>query len=186
MSQPDEPVSEPGLEAFLDQPTDDLRQWAWLWEEDRQFPVVSHRTGLAGKLIVAFKRLLRPFVRAPQADLWERQRVFNQILISHLGHTGRSLSSLAEDVETIGKDLQQVQEEILADMRGIQGDINGNVKGLSQDLDDFRRKGLLDVMRHTDALFSRLDQKMDRVRREVRTIAEKAPPASRSGPYRSD
>ena len=84
-----------------------------------------------------------------------------------------SLDSLAEDTDTIGRDLQRVQQEILADLRSIQRDINGNVTGLSDDLDDFRRKGLEDVMRHTDALFSRLDQKLDRVRREIRQTSGK-------------
>ena len=171
MSRPDEPVPESRLESFLVEPTDNLREWAWLWEGDHQFPVVSHRGGLIGKGIVAFKRLLRPFVRAPQADLWERQRVFNQILIAHLLEVKESLASLADDTDRIGGDLQRVQKEILADLRSIQRDINGNVQGLSDDLDDFRRKGLEDVMRHTDALFSRLDQKLDRVRRETRRIS---------------
>jgi len=180
MPQPDEPVSAPGLEAFLDEPTDDLSHWAWLWEGDHTFPVASHRAGLGGRMIVAFKRLLRPFVRAPQADLWERQRVFNQILIAHLSEIHSSLTSLAGDIDTIGKDLHQVQKEILGDMREIQRDINGNVRDLSQNLDDFQRKGMVDVMRHTDALFSRLDQKLDRVRRQARNAVEKGtPPESR-------
>jgi hypothetical protein len=36
---------------------------------DHRFPVRSHR-GLFGRLVVLGKRLLRPFVAAPQADLW--------------------------------------------------------------------------------------------------------------------
>ncbi len=182
MSQPDEPVSELGLEAFLDDPTYDLNHWAWLWQGDHAFPVASHRGGLLGRSIVACKRLLRPLVRAPQADLWERQRVFNHILISHLNEIHGSLTSLARDLDGIGKDLQQVQSEILDDMRRIQGDINGNVRGLSRDLDDFQRKGMVDVMRHTDALFSRLDQKLDRVRRQaLEAVEEKAAPEHRGG-----
>ena len=171
MASPDESVPQPLLEAFLDEPTRNLDDWAWLWEGDHRFPVASHRGGIVGKVVVAFKRLLGPLVRSPQADLWERQRVFNQILIAHLSDTKRSVERLADDTEMVGSDLQQVQQEILADLRSIQRDINGNVKGLSEELDDFRRKGLEDVMRHTDALFSRLDQKMDRVRRELRKIA---------------
>ena len=146
-----------------------------MWESDQPFPIVSHRGGVLGRLIVGCKRLLRPLVRAPQADLWERQRVFNQILIARLVGLQRSLDDLAADIDTVGKDLQQVQREIVEDMRAIQRDINGNVRGLSEDLDDFRRKGMFDVMRHTDALFSRLDQKMDRLRRKVRQAAGERP-----------
>ena len=177
MASPDESAPTPRLEAFLDEPTRNLDEWAWLWEGDHRFPVVSHRGGIVGRVVVAFKRLLGPLVRAPQANLWERQRVFNQILISQLSDTQRSVERLADDTETIGRDLQEVQQEILADLRSIQRDINGNVKGLSEELDDFRRKGLEDVMRHTDALFSRLDQKLDRVRRELRRTA-----GTRGGP----
>ena len=39
---------------------------------------------LLGRLLVGFKRLLRPLVKTPQNDLWERQRTFNLILIEHL------------------------------------------------------------------------------------------------------
>jgi SAM-dependent methyltransferase len=34
---------------------------------------------------VAWKRLVRPLVKVPQNDLWERQRIFNLILLEHLG-----------------------------------------------------------------------------------------------------
>ena len=173
MPQPDEPASEPGVQAFFEEPAEDLEQWAAVWEADRTFPIASHRGGLAGRLIVFFKRLARPLVRAPLADLWERQRVFNQILIARQIETNRVLESLGDDLSTVGKDLQQVQQEVLSDIRAIQNDINGNVRELSDDLDDFRRKGLIDVMRHTDALFSRLDQKLDRVRRNVQRLADR-------------
>ena len=171
------PASNSDLESFLEKPTDDLGRWQEIWEGDYAFPIRTHRPGLPGRLVVALKRvarLFRPLVSVPQADLWERQRVFNRVLISHLAGLGNSLAALSEDVDSLGKDLQQVQEEILRDMREIQRDINGNVRGLSEDLDDFRRKGLFDVMRHTDALFSRLDQRMDRLRRATDEIARRA------------
>ena len=74
----------PGLDDFLVEPTRDLDDWRWLWSGDHAFPIRSHR-GLLGRLLVGFKRLLRPLVKTPQNDLWERQRTFNLILIEHLG-----------------------------------------------------------------------------------------------------
>jgi SAM-dependent methyltransferase len=73
----------PAIDDFLVEPTRDLADWHWLWKEDREFPIRSHR-GLLGGLLVAWKRLLRPLVRVPQNDLWDRQRVFNLILLEHL------------------------------------------------------------------------------------------------------
>jgi O-antigen chain-terminating methyltransferase len=35
-------------------------------------------------VLVAWKRLLRPLVKVPQNDLWERQRIFNVVLLEHL------------------------------------------------------------------------------------------------------
>lgn len=74
----------PSIDEFLDDPTRDLADWEWLWKGDHPFPIRSHR-GPVGRLLVAFKRLFRPLVRVPQNDLWERQQIFNLILIEHLG-----------------------------------------------------------------------------------------------------
>jgi SAM-dependent methyltransferase len=68
---------------FLVEPTRDLEDWRWLWAGDHAFPIQSHR-GVLGRLLVGFKRLLRPLVKTPQNDLWERQGTFNLILIEHL------------------------------------------------------------------------------------------------------
>jgi len=74
----------PSIDDFLAEPTRDLTDWEWLWKGDHPFPIRSHR-GPFGKLLVAFKRLFRPLVRVPQNDLWERQQIFNLILLEHLG-----------------------------------------------------------------------------------------------------
>ena len=55
----------PSLDDFLVEPTRDLLDWQWLWREDHPFPVQSHR-GFVGRLVVLFKRLFRPLVKAPQ------------------------------------------------------------------------------------------------------------------------
>src|SRR6202023_1210540 len=73
----------PRVDDFLVEPTRELEDWHWLWKEDREFPIRSHR-GLFGRVLVAWKRLLRPLVKVPQNDLWERQRIFNVILLEHL------------------------------------------------------------------------------------------------------
>jgi hypothetical protein len=162
MSKPDEPPREPDMEAFLGDATTDLEDWRWLWRGDRAFPITSHR-GLVGRLIVSGKKLLRPLVRAPQNDLWERQRTFNLVLISHL----ETLHRLEGVLDALGKDVQRIQAEILHDLRTVQRELDLGVKQLSDDLDDFQRRGMADLMVHTDALFSRLDQKLDRLRRRI-------------------
>lgn len=73
----------PRIDDFLIEPTRELSDWHWLWKEDREFPIRSHR-GLLGRVLVAWKRLLRPLVKVPLNDLWERQRIFNVVLLEHL------------------------------------------------------------------------------------------------------
>ncbi|HEY3492410.1 MAG TPA: hypothetical protein VGK43_05625, partial [Solirubrobacterales bacterium] len=76
----------PSIDDFLDEPTRDLRDWESLWKGDHPSPIRTHR-GPLGKLLVAVKRLFRPLVKVPQNDLWERQQVFNVILLEHLSRT---------------------------------------------------------------------------------------------------
>jgi len=127
---------EPTLDDFLDEPSRDLRDWRWLWKGDREFPIRSHR-GVAGRLLVLWKRLTRPFVKVPQNDLWERQRVFNLILLEHL-------------------------ERLDAARASHDGRI-GHLEALAFE-------GVTELMHHNDALFARVDQKLDRYRREARDL----------------
>lgn len=138
---------EPGLDDFLGEPTRDLTAWQWLWAGDRRFPVRSHRGGILGRLLVLFKRLFRPLVQTPQNDLWERQRIFNLILLEELRrHLDRFESH--EDRLAGSERRSGWHEERL------------------ERLEAFWREGLYEVMRHNDGLFARVDQKMDRLRRE--------------------
>jgi SAM-dependent methyltransferase len=130
----------PTIDRFVGEPTRDLRDWQWLWSGDRELPIRSHR-GLLGRFIVASKRLLRPWVKAPQNDLWERQRIFNLILLEYLLR--------AEETR-----------EILERVHGPRID----------HLEAVWREGLVEVMAHNDALFARVDQKLDYVRRESRGV----------------
>jgi O-antigen chain-terminating methyltransferase len=121
----------PSLDDFLGEPTRELADWQWLWAGDREFPVRSHRA-FWGTLVVLWKRLLRPLVKPPQNDLWERQRIFNLILLEHLRELRRS------ETDHLGR---------------------------VQHLEALGSQGVHDIMLHTDALFARVDQKLDRHRR---------------------
>src|SRR6185436_7859350 len=132
----DEAPRAPRIEDFLDQPTRDLDAWRWLWAGDQRFPVRSHR-GLAGRVLVLFKRLLRPFVQVPQNDLWERQRIFNLILLERVA-------------------------ELLSQTRHLEDRV-GRVEAILQE-------GLDEVIRHHDALYARLDGKVDAHRADAREL----------------
>ncbi|HEY8021140.1 MAG TPA: class I SAM-dependent methyltransferase [Thermoanaerobaculia bacterium] len=127
---------QPTLDDFLDEPSRDLADWRWLWKEDREFPIRSHR-GALGKLLVLWKRATRPFVKAPQNDLWDRQRSFNLILLEHL--------------ERLDADRARHHDRIAY-------------------LEALAFEGVTELMHHNDALFSRVDQKLDRYRREARDL----------------
>jgi SAM-dependent methyltransferase len=126
----------PRLDDFLGEPTRDIFDWRWLWEGDHAFPIRSHR-GVLGRLVVALKRLLRPLVKVPQNDLWERQRIFNLILLEHLHRIDAA------------REIHQRRIEYLESLNS---------------------EGIREIMRHNDALFARVDQKLDRHRREARDL----------------
>jgi SAM-dependent methyltransferase len=155
----------PRIEDFLEQPPRDPAAWRWLWEGDHPFPIRSHRGGLSGRLLVVFKRLFRPLFRTVLADLYDRQRTYNLILL--------------EGLEAL-KALKRVERlEALSDQQD---------RRLGH-LENFVPKALDDVLAYNDALFSRVDQKLDRSRRETRdllarlggalAVAEGSPPAGR-------
>ncbi len=143
MKAPEDQESRPELptiEDFLGEPTRDLDAWRWLWEGDHAFPVRTHR-GVLGSIAVAIKRVLRPFLRTATADLWDRQRVFNLILLEHLWHLDHDRTALAARTEKIETELPR--------------------------LEAFLSEGLQELMRYDDALYGRVDQKLDRYRRQA-------------------
>jgi O-antigen chain-terminating methyltransferase len=90
-----------------------------------------------GRVLVVVRRLLRPIVRGATGDLWDRQRVWNLIALEHLAEMRRY-------VERIEKFEQKTAH-----------------------LEAFLKEGLEELMRYDDALYSRVDQKLDRYRREA-------------------
>jgi O-antigen chain-terminating methyltransferase len=130
------PRPAPTIEDFLVEPTRDLGDWQWLWKGDHEFPIRSHR-GFLGRLLVGWKRLLRPLVKVPQNDLWERQRIFNVVL----------LDAFQEAQQTRVRDDQRIAY-----------------------LEALHSEGIEELMRHNDALYARVDQKLDRYRREARDL----------------
>jgi SAM-dependent methyltransferase len=130
------------VQAFRGSPTRSLGDWHQLWERDLEFPIESHRGGVVGRVLVWWKRLLRPLVTVPQADLWDRQRSFNLILLEVLQREQeRSVHELQQ--------LRQRHEELAAKVETLVG------------------QGFEEVMRYNDALYFRVDQKLDRARREA-------------------
>lgn len=159
MSPPERPEpGRPEIEQFLGEPTRDLSLWRWLWKGDHPFPIRSHR-GILGRVIVAFKRVLRPLVRAPQADLWDRQRTFNLVALEYL--------------EQLTHNLEQVRGDLLRDLREVRSDllrdVQNNHRRISH-LEAFKREGYGDVMRHSDALYAVIDQKLEGYRSESREL----------------
>ena len=127
LEEPAEIGHEPPIDLFVGEPTRDLSHWAWLWTADREFPLGSHRGGLAGRLVTLVKRFLRPIFKFPLNDLWDRQRTYNLILL-----------------ETVTRQAAEFQNAIEAHA------------GLLEKLDARTAIGLNDVMRHNDALFARV------------------------------
>ncbi len=190
-------ISEAVIESLRSGENRELADWRQLWKADREFPIVSHR-GWLGKLMVAGKRLMRGVVKAPQADLWERQRAYNLVvqdrieaaeeLGRRLGEVERELagsisrvSRVGEGVNRLGRDLQQVQGELVADIDELSSDVTREVSALGSSfrelmgfleshakrldhLEGFHNRGYAEVMDHTTALFSQLDSKLDRYR----------------------
>ena len=162
---PSEPPVESSIERFLGAaPTQELADWRQLWEADRAFPVRSHR-GLLGRLVVAFKRLLRPLVKLPQNDLWERQRTFNLVLLNMQEARQDRLDRHRDQL----KDLHEARKELLHDLRQVRDDLLRDIRNHERriiDLEGVRKEGMEQIMRHVDALFAVVDQKFDRYRED--------------------
>jgi SAM-dependent methyltransferase len=80
-------------ESFFRDPPLSVPQWRKIWGEDVTFRISSHRPVL-GPIIIFLKKLLRPIVKTPVHDLFDRQRVFNLAVLSHLENLNRGYDRL--------------------------------------------------------------------------------------------
>lgn len=143
----------------------ELARWREIWEQDRRFPP-RRKAGPLGWLVAVGKRLLRPLVRAPQSDLWQRQREYNLLVQGWLERERRTAAA----VDRVGEELQRVQQELTGDLRAVRDAVMGHLKthdGRLDHLEGFKTRGIEEMMRHQDALFGLLDAKLEAYRREL-------------------
>ena len=234
---PDDLSGTPRIQDFLDEPTREIADWQWLWEGDHRFPLRSDR-GLLGRVVVALKAALRPLIKFPTGDLWDRQRVFNLILLEHLAREQEQLDSLRGLLEQVSGELRErtatleiradaqqgrsdrqeqdlsrqsarvedgverirLQEERirLQEERSSRVEEHNAVQDKRSDkiarlqdaraehqakradklehrashLEAFLKEGLEELMRYSDALYTRIDQKLDRYRLDSREVGQ--------------
>ena len=160
MSTPDDRDTSRRIDEFLgDEPTRERSAWKWLWEGDQAFPVRGGGSGV-GRLVVLVKKLLRPLFRLGASDALERQRVFNLILLDDI----RALEEKHRD-RIVAAEERLPRVEVRLD------DVEGRASHLERrtdHLEAFLTEGLEELMRYDDALYSRVDQKLDAYRREAR------------------
>jgi SAM-dependent methyltransferase len=161
----------PAIDDFLVEPTRELADWHWLWKEDRGFPIRSHR-GLLGRLLVAWKRLLRPLVKVPLNDLWDRQRIFNLILLEHL----------RDEQQLRRRDDRRIAYLEALDAEGIEELMRHNdalFARADQKLDRYRRE-VRDLLAGLGAALARFEQAEPAERIGNADSAGAPPPPSRS------
>lgn len=142
----------------------DRPNWRQVWEQDRELPIESGRRGL-GWLIVLFKKLLRPFVKTPQNDLWERQRAFNLALVEFEERfadqslperldrlEGPAYRELAEELARVAGDLRQVQRELSSDFKQLEKVQEDGFSAVESDLAQLRDKHLEYLQSQADRL----------------------------------
>jgi 2-polyprenyl-3-methyl-5-hydroxy-6-metoxy-1,4-benzoquinol methylase len=132
-----------------EEPTRDLDDWHWLWTADQPLPISTHREGPLARFVVLAKKLLRPLVRLPQQDLWDRQRLFNLIVLEQL----RRIEDLRTDLSAV----------------------DARLRSLEACFDE----GLREIARYNDALYSRVDLKLERTLESSRRLHRDLIAASR-------
>ncbi|HKI87089.1 MAG TPA: hypothetical protein VKA53_10125, partial [Thermoanaerobaculia bacterium] len=150
------------IEEFLGDPTRSLEAWRWLWDRDEPFPVRSHR-GFLGRVLVAWKRIWRPLVVTPQNDLWERQKVFNLILLDLLAERRQ----IDDSLERRSDRLEEFQREALEEMVAHDDALYALV---DQKLDSYRREAKQLTVRLSEALA--LATPVERAEAMERTLSE--------------
>jgi len=171
-----------------------LDEWRGVWEGNVQLELAPPPGGLLGRLKAAVKRRVRRWTGGAQADLWERQRLYNLELQAGLERTAElaaavpalagAVEGLRRDVERLGADLQEVQRELVRDIRWTRETQESELEAVQQEvfkylkshaerldfLEGLKNEGFDDLRRHTDALFARVDHKLDHYRRRSREL----------------
>lgn len=161
----------------------ELSSWRQLWDGGGKIPFRGGR-GLLGWLGPLLSQLLRPFTRIALRE----QRFFNLFLIETLERVRGDVASLDRARAELHRDLLQVRGDLLED-------VQQHARRLDH-LEGFDREVFGDLMVHNDALFARLDQKLDRYRHDSRdlmgrlgallVVAEQGPAALARGSAEQD
>ncbi len=138
----------------------DLAAWRDLWERRRSIPVRARRPWLR-PLAAGLTGLLRPLTRL----VLREQRLFNLYLIETLERIRSDVAGLDRARAELHRDLLQVRSDLLAD-------VQHHARRLDH-VEGFNREVFDDLLVHNDALFARLDQKLDRHRRDGRELTAK-------------
>ncbi len=154
----------------------DLPKWREVWDGNQPLPL-PRRPGLTGKLVALFRRLLRPLVTMVQADLWERQRIYNQLIQHHL----EARYDLAESVAKAQDSLWAALEQQQTSLEEVNDKRESDTKAVYQELlsysdaqqkrihrvEDIQNQGLDHIREHHDAAFAIIDHKLDKYRRRA-------------------
>ena len=169
-------MSSPGINSDFPRVDDaDLPRWAEVWDQDLR-PELPGTKGMRGRLVRLFKRLLRPFVTAPTADLWERQRRFNQLIQHHLQARIELSTAFAEHQAGSSHDQERLQQQIIEVNEKLESAIHDTYDeliGYIRPLDELQRQGLHDLAEHHDAAFALLDHKLDQYSRQAKDLQNK-------------
>jgi SAM-dependent methyltransferase len=188
------PESVPSVDELRAQPIGAIERWRWLWEGDHRFPARSHRRFL-GPLLRLAKAVLRPLVETPLREQLERQRLFNLALLAELERlrvdelwqTTYAVSQRTDERFAAQLEVNAAHEQGFAERDRRHLAMESRALSHEQKFEAidlvFRRyedrvghlekvyaQGLKDVMRHNDALFALVDQKLDRYRQEGREL----------------
>jgi SAM-dependent methyltransferase len=151
MSGPEEVV--PGQvddDEVIDEPIRDPDAWH-RWREDQALVPPAPSPGFRGRLEAALRAALAPLFK----KLWKRQIGFNLSVIDHLEAAETARFDLL-------RDLREIRDDLLRD-------VQNNHRRIAH-LEAFKREGYADVMRHSDALYAVVDQKLDRYRRKSQQL----------------
>jgi O-antigen chain-terminating methyltransferase len=139
----------------------ELDSWREHWEQPGRLPIGGRRR-LTRPLLAAARWLVRPLARL----VLREQRLFDLFLIEALERVRHDVGGLDRARAELHRDLLEVRGDLLRDLRQ-HADRLAHLEG-------FDREVFADLMTHNDALFARLDQKLDRYRRDGRELMAKA------------